>query len=170
MPIKDLTLCRSRGPGVLLAVALSLFLPGRAQAETRSIAVVYNCASSVTQFEDGSEVVRDYRAHFVSFEIFDTEAAGRVQSLFSMGPQVAEAICGTFTSESPVMLVSGAGRGDVLGVAVDRDIEYRWLAIEQRGLAVDWGTPLYYVRPASEVTWGRTGLAITEFNCVQTLL
>ncbi|MEO9517470.1 MAG: hypothetical protein ABJH45_01075 [Paracoccaceae bacterium] len=156
---------------VSFAAALmgSISAAGMVRAEDRGIVVIFACISLETEFEDGSSVDTDYRAHFAQVDHFGPKSQSNQMGTFALGPTVSNAAGGIFYKIKPIAVSLKSSRAEVLDEATKSGILHGWIANGTARVPVGAAGPLFYVRPASEVERGRSGLSVTEFECSQVL-
>ncbi|SDW37008.1 hypothetical protein SAMN04488001_1007 [Litoreibacter albidus] len=156
---------------VAFAAALigSISTAGMVSAEDRGMAVVFACISLETEFEDGSSVDTNYRAHFAEVEHFSLGSRSYQMDTFAIGPIVSGAGGGIFHKIEPIIVSLKSSRAEMIGEAIKRGGLRGWIANDTARVPIGADGPLFYVRPASEVGWGRSGLSVTEFECSQVL-
>lgn len=151
---------------IIAAGICTVFLARTAGAEGRGMAVVFTCTSLETEFEDGSIVEAEYRAHFVQTEHFGSTNQPVDPESFVMGPMIPDAGGGIFNKVEPIF-ASSSSRSEILAKAQNADLQHYWVTIDTPRVPVGSAGQLFYVRPATEVARSRSGLSVTEFNCSQ---
>ena len=153
----------------VFGIVCSVLLASTAQANGRGTATIYTCVSLVTEFEDGTQSKKPYKARFVTISTYLEDESRFETNHYGSGPTIKDAGSGSAYLMNGLANWPDKTGAEVLLSATASNIEYGWISSATPPTLIGLGSRLFYVRPASEVKNGHEGSSVTEFECHQSI-